>query len=72
MACEDELGHTFIIEMQLVDLSNFIHRIKFYAFHVYNRMVKKGNYRFKDLKTIYTISILAGRTYTTELYHQCW
>jgi predicted transposase/invertase (TIGR01784 family) len=70
MACEDELGRTFIVEMQLVNLTHFIHRAKFYAFHVYNRMVRKGNYRFDDLKPIYTVSILAGQTYSTKRYHQ--
>ena len=70
MACEDELGRTFIVEMQLVNLTHFIHRAKFYAFHVYNRMVRKVNYRFDDLKPIYTVSILAGQTYSTKRYHQ--
>ena len=70
MACEDELGRIFIVEMQLVNLASFIHRAKFYAFHMYDTMVKKGQYRFDDLKRIYTISILAGKTYDTELYHQ--
>ena len=70
MACEDEQGRTFIVEMQLVDLTYFIHRVKFYAFHAYNTMVRKGNYRFDDLKPIYTVSILAGQTYETKLYHQ--
>ena len=70
IACEDEKGRTFIVEMQLVNLTYFIHRIKFYAFHAYNKMVRKGNYHFDDLKPIYTISILAGQIYNTELYHQ--
>ena len=70
ITCEDDQGRVFIVEMQLLDLSNIIHRVKFYAFHRYNIMVKKGNYRFNDLKKIYTISVLAGRTYQTDLYHQ--
>ena len=70
ITCEDDQGRVFIVEMQLFNLSNIIHRVKFYAFHRYNIMVKKGNYRFNDLKKIYTISILAGKTYQTGLYHQ--
>ena len=70
ITCEDEQGRIFIVEMQLLNLTHFIHRVKFYAFHVYNTMVRKGNYRFDDLRPIYTISILAGKTYNTELYHQ--
>ena len=70
VTCEDELGRVFIVEMQLFNFKNMIHRAKHYAFHRYNIMVKKGNYRFNDLKRIYTVSILAGQTYDTELYHQ--
>ena len=70
ITCEDEHGRVFIVEMQLFDFSNMIHRAKFYAFHRFNAMVRKGKYRFNDLKRIYTISILAGRTYRTHLYHQ--
>lgn len=68
--CLDEQGQTFIVEMQLVDFKHMIHRAKFYAFHRFNEVVRKGDYRFDDLKKIYTTSILAGSTYTTELYHQ--
>ena len=70
ITCKDELGRIFIIEMQLLNFSSMIHRAKFYAFHAYNTMVRKGDYRFNDLKKIYTISILAGKTYSTGLYHQ--
>ena len=70
ITCEDEKGQIFIVEMQLFNFSNMIHRAKFYAFHRFNTMVRKGKYRFNDLKKIYTISILAGKTYGTDLYHQ--
>ncbi len=70
ITCEDERGQIFIVEMQLLDFSNMIHRAKFYAFHRFNIMVRKGKYRFNDLRKIYTISILAGKTYSTGLYHQ--
>ena len=70
ITCKDELGRVFIVEMQLLNFSNMIHRAKFYAFHRFNIMVRKGKYRFNDLKKIYSISILAGKTYTTDLYHQ--
>lgn len=36
ITCEDEQGRVFIVEMQLLNLTYFIHRVKFYAFHVYN------------------------------------
>ena len=70
VTCEDERGQVFLVEMQLVDFSNMIHRTKFYAFHRFNTMVKKGNYQFDDLRKIYTITILGGTNYATDLYHQ--
>ena len=70
MICQDEKGQIFIVEMQLLNLASMIHRVKFYAFHIYNKMVKKGNYQFDDLNKIYTVSILAGRVYPTKHYHQ--
>ena len=70
MICQDEKGQIFIVEMQLLNLASMIHRVKFYAFHTYNKMVKKGNYQFDDLQRIYTVSILAGSVYPTKHYHQ--
>jgi len=70
LICKDELGQVFIVEMQVDDTKNFIHRAKHYAFHVYNEMVKKGQYRFQSLKKIYMVSFLAKKTYSTKLYHQ--
>ena len=70
MACQDESGRIFIVEMQLRDFKHFIHRAKFYAFHKLNEFVMKGDYHFDDLPQIYVISILAGKTYKTKEYHQ--
>jgi len=70
LVCEDDLGQQFIVEMQVQRPQHFIHRAKHYAFHVFNRMVKKGNYHFNDLKNIYMVSFLAKQAYSTNLYHQ--
>ncbi len=70
MACQDESGRVFIVEMQLRNFKHFIHRAKFYAFHKLNEFVMKGDYRFNNLPPIYVISILAGKTYKTKEYHQ--
>lgn len=70
MACQDELGRVFIVEMQLRDFKHFIHRAKLYAFHKFNDFVLKGDRRFDNLPDIYVISILAGKTYKTKEYHQ--
>lgn len=71
VTCIDEKGRRFIIEMQVTDLKHFIHRAKFYGFYHFNVIVKRGKYRFDDLKKIYVVSILAGTAYPEiEEYHQ--
>lgn len=59
IACVDENNNHFVVEMQLSDYPEFIQRMKFYALHRFNTMVKKGAYRFEDLSKIYCIGILA-------------
>ncbi len=59
IACIDENNNHFIVEMQLSDYPEFIQRMKFYALHRFNTMVKKGAYKFEDLTKIYCIGILA-------------
>ncbi len=70
LACEDEHGNQFIVEMQVQDTHLFMQRAKHYAMHMFNRMVKKGKYKFNNLKKIYMVSFLATKTYSTNLYHQ--
>ncbi|MGB3619327.1 MAG: Rpn family recombination-promoting nuclease/putative transposase [Catalinimonas sp.] len=70
IVCQDERGRTFIVEMQLTQPRHFIQRAKFYAFHKFNTLVRRGEYRFDDLTPIYAVSLLAGQTYPTQLYHQ--
>ncbi|MEA5401364.1 Rpn family recombination-promoting nuclease/putative transposase [Arcicella sp. DC2W] len=59
IACIDEYNNHFVVEMQLSDYPEFIQRMKFYALHRFNTMVKKGAYKFEDLSKIYCIGILA-------------
>jgi predicted transposase/invertase (TIGR01784 family) len=70
--CTDEKGQRFIIEMQVGSLKYFIHRAKFYGFYHFNSQIKRGQYRFDDLKKIYVISILAGIVYPEiqEYHHE--
>ncbi len=70
LICIDEADKVYIVEMQLSDFKHFIHRGKFYAFHRLNKMIRKGKYRFNDLKPIYIISFLAGNTFKTKEFHQ--
>lgn len=59
LACTDENNNHFIVEMQLSEYPEFIQRMKFYALHRFNTLVKKGRYSFDNLPKIYCIGILA-------------
>lgn len=59
IACVDENDNHFIVEMQLSEYPEFIQRMKFYALHRFNTLVKKGEYKFENLPKIYCIGILA-------------
>lgn len=59
IACVDENDNHFIVEMQLSEYPEFIQRMKFYALHRFNTLVKKGEYKFENLPRIYCIGILA-------------
>lgn len=59
VACVDERGNQFIVEMQLSQYPDFIQRMKFYSFYRLNTLVRKGKYKFEGLPKIYCIGILA-------------
>ena len=59
IACVDETGNQFIVEMQLSKYPDFIQRMKFYSFYRLNTLIRKGKYRFEGLPKIYCIGILA-------------
>jgi predicted transposase/invertase (TIGR01784 family) len=69
IACKDEQGNHFIVEMQADPFEYFIHRLKFYGFQKMNAMVKKGKYEYDDLTKIYCIGILAHNINDIEAYH---
>ncbi len=70
IACIDENGNNFIVEMQLSEYPEFIQRMKFYALHRFNTLVKKGDYKFENLTKIYCIGILAKTIFPDiEQYH---
>ncbi|QMW03636.1 Rpn family recombination-promoting nuclease/putative transposase [Spirosoma foliorum] len=60
IACIDETGNQFIVEMQLSKYPDFIQRMKFYSFYRLNTLIRKGKYRFEGLPKIYCIGILAA------------
>lgn len=59
IACIDADNNHFIVEMRLSEYPEFIQRMKFYALHRFNTLVKKGKYKFENLPKIYCIDILA-------------
>lgn len=71
LICEDEKGSNFIVEMQLGYYEHFIQRAKFYAFHRFNTLVEKGEYKFDNLTPIYCIGFLAKSIFpqSNEYFH---
>lgn len=70
IACIDQNDNHFIVEMQLSEYPEFIQRMKFYALHRFNTLVKKGEYRFENLPKIYCIGILAKNIFPNiNAYH---
>jgi predicted transposase/invertase (TIGR01784 family) len=69
LACVDEKGTHFIVEMQVSDAPYFFQRMKFYAFHKFNSLVQKGNFDYNRLDRIYCIGILANNIFPGSAYH---
>ncbi len=69
LACIDAAQNHFIVEMQVADYPQFIQRMKFYAFHKFNTMVKKGKYFFTGLEPIYCIGFLSKNIYPYPQYY---
>ena len=63
IACTDRAGNSYIVEMQMTNVKNFIKRGHFYALQKYGTMVKKGDFKFEGLRKIYIVSILNGIAY---------
>lgn len=69
LACTDENGSQFIVEMQLGVAPHFIQRMKFYALHKFNTVVERGAFDYAKLPKIYAIAILAKNILPTETFH---
>ena len=70
LACTDEAGRYFIIEMQLSEYPEFIQRMKFYSLYRFNTLVRRGNYDFTGLPRIYCVGILAASIFPAiAAYH---
>jgi predicted transposase/invertase (TIGR01784 family) len=60
LACIDEQGQYFIVEMQLSEYPEFIQRMKFYSLYRFNTLIKRGDYSFANLPRIYCIGIMGS------------
>ncbi|QMW06809.1 Rpn family recombination-promoting nuclease/putative transposase [Spirosoma foliorum] len=69
LACTDEKGNQFIVEMQLAHSPNFIQRMKFYTLHKFNTLVERGQFDYSNLPKIYCIAFLEKSILPTMNYH---
>ncbi len=69
LACTDENNNHFIVEMQYGDAPYFVQRMKFYALHKFNAMVKRGKFDYGTLTKIYCVAILANNINNYVHYH---
>ena len=69
LACTDENDNQFIVEMQYGDAPYFVQRMKFYALHKFNAMVKRGKFDYGTLTKIYCVAILANNILPYDDFH---
>jgi predicted transposase/invertase (TIGR01784 family) len=69
LACTDEEENHFIVEMQCGDAPYFVQRMKFYALHKFNAMVKRGRFDYGRLTKIYCVAILANNVLSFADFH---
>lgn len=69
LACTDETGNQFIVEMQLGHAPHFVQRMKFYALHKFNTVVERGQFDYASLPRIYCIAFLERSILPATSYH---
>jgi len=69
LACTDEAGNHFIVEMQLGHAPHFVQRMKFYGLHKFNTVVERGRFDYANLPRIYCIAFLEKSILPTAGYH---
>jgi predicted transposase/invertase (TIGR01784 family) len=69
LACTDENENHFIVEMQYGDAPYFVQRMKFYALHKFNAMVKRGKFDYETLTKIYCVAILVNDILPYSEFH---
>ncbi len=69
LACTDENGNQFIVEMQLGFAPYFVQRMKFYALHKFNTLVERGEFDYANLPKLYTVAFLEKSILGTSHFH---
>jgi predicted transposase/invertase (TIGR01784 family) len=69
LACTDDAGNSFIVEMQVAEFGHFMQRLKFYGFQKFNTLIRKGNFNYGSLPKVYCIGILASSSSSLTDYH---
>lgn len=69
LACTDEAGNHFIVEMQLGPAPHFVQRMKFYGLHKFNTVVERGRFDCANRPRIYCIAFLEKSILLTTSYH---
>ena len=69
LACTDERGNTFIVEMEVRANRDFLQRLKFYAFLRFNNFIEKGEKDYDNLPKLYCISFLGKNINALPDYH---
>eukprot|EP01041_Mallomonas_annulata_P021288 gene21288-41310_t len=69
LSCTDDNDNHFIVEMQYGDAPYFVQRMKFYALHKFNAMVKRGKFDYGTLTKIYCVAILANDILPYSQFH---
>ena len=69
LACTDDNDNHFIVEMQYGDAPYFVQRMKFYALHKFNSMLKRGKFEYGTLTKIYCVAILVNNILPYDDFH---
>ena len=69
LACTDENGTQFVVEMQLGYVPYFVQRMKFYALHKFNTLVERGEFDYANLPRLYVIAFLEKSILPTAHFH---
>ena len=65
LACTDDVGNNYLVEMEVRAKIDFVQRLKFYTFQRFNVLIAKGQKRYDNLPKIYAISLLGQKKSNT-------